>query len=142
MVKSVTGAKPSESEDVIELQIGKKPWKAKLSKEVAVFVASSGDDALFARRDEVHFISKGKVAPRQTRNVSVQIGKRTFSGRISPESMVRYEAWKEIPAERREVRKEALAEVSSKSRLATTLLAFLEDSAFIDSTWARLGREF
>ena len=139
IVNPVTKAKFSESEDIIEFQMTRggfswKSWRGKLSGDVGIFVAKAGDDTLFARRDEVDFISKGKVPislPGKTLKVSIQIGKRTFNGIISPESMARYESWKEIPVERREVRKEALAEVSSKSRLATTLLCVLPACLFI-----------
>lgn len=98
IVKSVTKTKLSESEDIIEFQMGKKrdlsAWKGKLTGDVGVFATSSGDDVLFARRNEVDFTSVGEVVPKKARKVSVQIGKRTFDGKISPESMERYESWK------------------------------------------------
>ncbi len=139
IIQSVAKTKPSESKDIIQFQMtrggfGWKSWRGKLSGDVGVFVTSSGDDAIFARRDEVDFISKGKVPislPGKTLKVSARIGRGTFKAAMPPESMARYESWKEIPVERREVRKEALAKVSSKSRLATTLLCVLPACLFI-----------
>lgn len=94
IVKSVTKTKPSESENIIELQIGKKPWKGELTGGVGVFATVAGDNVIFARRDEVSFTSKGLVTAGKTQNVSIQIRKRTFDGKISPESMEHYESWK------------------------------------------------
>lgn len=131
IVKSVTKTKPAESEDIIELQIGKKPWKGQLTGDVGIFVTVSGDDVIFARRDEVSFISQGVVTPKKPQKISAHIGSRTFEATISVESMERYESWKGTtkarPEARPEVTKETIAgvaEVSSKSRLATTLLTF------------------
>jgi len=75
-------------------------WKGKLSEDVGIFVSVGGilrksaNEILFARRDEVHIIDKGKIRFRRTSKVSIQIGKWNFSGTISPESMQRYESWK------------------------------------------------
>ncbi len=143
IVKSVTKTKPAESEAIIELAIRNKPWKGQLTGDVGIFVAVSGDDVLFARKDEVNFIRQGMAAPKKPQKISAHIGTRTFNGTISAESMERYETWKgttkarpEARAETRpEVTKETIAgiaEVSSKSRLTTTLLAFLAPLALTD----------
>jgi len=94
VVKSVTKAKPSESENIIELQMGNKSWKGELAKDVGIFVDRAGDEVVFARRGEVGFTTRGEVTPGKPRNISILIGDRAFDGKISPESMERYESWK------------------------------------------------
>lgn len=105
IVKSVTKAKASESDDIIEFQATDRlrslgSWKGKLSEDIGIFVSVGGivrksaNEVLFARRDDVHIIYKGKVRLRKVLKVSIQIGKWNYSGTISPELMQRYESWK------------------------------------------------
>lgn len=94
IVKSVRKTKPSESESIIELQMDKKPWKGEITGDVGVFVAIASDDVIFARRGEVDFTTRGEVIPGKERKGFIKIGNTTFDGKISPESMGRYESWK------------------------------------------------
>jgi len=94
IVKSVTKTKPSESENIIELQMQNKSWKGELAKDVGIFVDTAGDEVIFARRGEVDFTTSGEVTPGKPQKISIKIGNRSFYGKMSPESMERYESWK------------------------------------------------
>lgn len=107
-VKSLTKAKPSDSTNIIELQMDNKPWKGELSGYVGAFVTVGGDDdIIFARRSEISFTGYEKVVPEtgydktvpekeRSRGISIQIGGRTLEGHITPEAMERYRAWKKV----------------------------------------------
>ena len=94
IIKSVTKAKASESENIIELQMDNKQWKGELTRDVAVFVTAADDDVIFARRSEVDFTPKGEVVPGKKRERFIKMGGRSFAVKISPELMERYESWK------------------------------------------------
>lgn len=94
MVKLIKKAKPKEAENIIELQMKKKPWRGELSGNIAVFVNMADEDVILARRDEVNLMSSGEVIAGKPRKVSCRICKEVLDGIISAESMKRYEAWK------------------------------------------------
>ncbi len=97
VLRSVSKAKPSQSDDIIRFEIGGfagNLWKGKLSGDLAIFTTLTGNDLLFARRNEVEFVKKGKVRIGNTLKVTIKIGRRSFSGTIPPFSMQRYESWK------------------------------------------------
>jgi len=103
LMKSLKNANPADSEDLIEFNDSRygTEWKGKLSGDVSIFVSLGGllsksvQEALFARREDVTIINKGKVRLRKMLKAQIKIGNKRIKGIMSPESLQRYERlWK------------------------------------------------
>ncbi|MFC2018981.1 hypothetical protein ACFLU4_03385 [Chloroflexota bacterium] len=94
MAKSIKKANTAQSTNVIEFQMGRKQWKAELIQDMGIFVEAAGDEVIVASRDEVQFTSKGEAAPGKSRKISCRVCNYSLDGKISPELMERYEAWR------------------------------------------------
>jgi len=98
VVWTIARAKVKEQSDFVEFQTktftAQKVWKGKLSQDLAVFVQGSGQDIVFASKNDVHFVKQGKVLIGKTLKASFRIRDRKLTGTIAPEIFDRYEAWK------------------------------------------------
>jgi hypothetical protein len=96
-VKGIAKAKPSNEPDVIQFQISNAQppvWKARLMTGAAVLVAANGQEAVFAKKDDVNVTTEGKVLLGRNLKALLQFGDRNFKGSIAPELFERYEVWK------------------------------------------------
>jgi hypothetical protein len=105
IISRLAAENPGESRDIIEFKSRnyRIPWKGRLFGDIGVFglINKIGGctDVVCARRDEVQITNKAvKISGGKPKllKASFRIGQRNFSGKISPEYLQRYEAWKSI----------------------------------------------
>ena len=75
--------------------VGEKPWKGHLGAPCAVFVVG-GQELIFAKKEAVTVTKKVKKRPNNTVKARFDIGTRSFSGKIPPETYARFERWKSM----------------------------------------------
>jgi hypothetical protein len=96
IVRGIRGTRASESTDMIEFKsYGWRPefWKAHLTGDGAVFLASGGE-MLVAPRDEVKVTVTGRMWVGRSQWATITINGRKLRCAIAPEYLERYHRWK------------------------------------------------
>jgi hypothetical protein len=109
IAKQINKSNPTTDGDIIELldrnsfyvvtEGGEVDWKGRLAPDHAIFVDGSGKYVIFATREDVTFTPRGNVRPKRWAAGTFRIGSQELKGEVSPESLQRYQAWKERGAE-------------------------------------------
>jgi tetratricopeptide (TPR) repeat protein len=90
--KSITQMRCQRTPDLIEFQIGRREWKARLLRNSAVIVQASGY-VEFLGKAQIRIDRLGNSLVGTSIKVNITTGKKSFNGTISPKSFGRYEAW-------------------------------------------------
>lgn len=98
LAKTITKANAEEQHDIIKFETFDGFWKVRLSQDSAIFIKESdgdiGSDTVFTPKDNVDFVTQGKVLFGKTLRASFRIGDRNLNGEIEPEHFERFKAWK------------------------------------------------
>ena len=97
-VNEITKA-TSDEEGIVEFQTkgftNQQNWKGTLRGDVAVLLDRMTQDLLFLHTDELEITSQGKKMLGKTLNASFRLKGSNMKGTISPESLQKYERWKQ-----------------------------------------------
>ncbi|MFB3896660.1 MAG: hypothetical protein ACE14V_10200 [bacterium] len=101
LAKSIAKSEVKDQPDMIEFQIigfrNRQIWKGKLESDSAIFAEGSGQDVIFAKKNEVELVNNGKVMVGKSLNMQFKTKDRILKGTIKPESFDRFTAWKTKP---------------------------------------------
>jgi hypothetical protein len=103
LVKDLQQATLKNNPDVISFEIkpfqGPQKWKARLAGSAALLAQVQGHEALIVFKDQFDIRETGKTFLSKDRKASFTLRDRTHPGTISPESLDRFEDWKNGAAE-------------------------------------------
>lgn len=99
LLKTVKNGSLKLTPDLIEFRrrsfLADHPWKARLFDNVGVFVNAKVGEALIVKKDEIQFTPTGKVLLGKTRKCTFKIGALSSEGMIHPDSLERFDSWKQ-----------------------------------------------
>ncbi|MEN6372895.1 MAG: hypothetical protein ABFD64_12885 [Armatimonadota bacterium] len=107
MIKQITSVikgKSKREHDLIELSIVgfiETPWKGRLMEDAIMLVQTKRGDLIYAGKDQFNIMDDGKIKLSKSRKVTINAGDRKLKGKMAPEQLEKYHAWKKYVAEPR-----------------------------------------
>jgi hypothetical protein len=97
-LKSLAATKVFNASDGFEFQakISRKGqnWKAKLLPEMGVFVREKEEEVVITGKQRANIVPQGSASAGKNYEAAFQLGDRSFTGTISPESFTKFQQWK------------------------------------------------